>query len=152
MNPFKQQPWVNIAMFDDPDDGGILEKILAKQGIEARVYHDRLLQLFLFLCPPRATFRVQVRQKDFARTLEFIDQDLEARTIVLRAIHCPSCGSLRVNYPQMTRKFFLPTLLLHAGIIFRIIDHEAYCEHCHHTWNLPKTESAGFTKVPRPIH
>jgi hypothetical protein len=46
-----------------------------------------------------------------------------------------------VQYPQMTRKFFLPTLLLHLGIIFRIIDHEAYCEHCHFLWRLPKTHA-----------
>jgi hypothetical protein len=42
-----------------------------------------------------------------------------------------------VNYPQMTRRFVLPTILLHLGIIFRVVEHECYCEHCHQTWNLP---------------
>ena len=41
----------------------------------------------------------------------------------------------------MTRKFFLPTVVLHLGIIFRLIEHEAYCEGCHFLWNLPKDES-----------
>jgi len=57
------------------------------------------------------------------------------------AIRCPSCASLRVSYPQMTRKFILPTLLLHLGIIFRVIQHECYCEHCHFIWNLPDEKS-----------
>jgi hypothetical protein len=56
--------------------------------------------------------------------------------VLQKAIHCPSCGSLSVSYPQMTRKFILPTVLLHLGILLRVIDHECYCETCHFTWNL----------------
>jgi hypothetical protein len=41
----------------------------------------------------------------------------------------------------MTRRFILPTILLHAGIIFRIVDHECYCEHCHHMWYLPGSKA-----------
>ncbi|HEV2320542.1 MAG TPA: hypothetical protein VGV18_12375, partial [Verrucomicrobiae bacterium] len=70
--------------------------------------------------------------------------------ILEKAIHCLSCGSLRVNYPQMTRRFFLPTVLLHLGIIFRVIGHECYCENCHMTWNLATgiTTSVG---APKPF-
>ncbi|HUA69267.1 MAG TPA: hypothetical protein VMA13_12025, partial [Candidatus Saccharimonadales bacterium] len=49
-------------------------------------------------------------------------------------------------YPQMTRKFFLPTVMLHLGIIFRVIDHECYCEHCHHIWNLPADQPRAASK------
>jgi hypothetical protein len=49
----------------------------------------------------------------------------------------------------MTRKFLLPTILLHLGIILRIIGHECYCEHCHLTWNLPQDLPAK-TRAPRP--
>jgi hypothetical protein len=49
----------------------------------------------------------------------------------------------------MTRKFFLPTLALHLGIIFRIIEHECYCEHCHCTWNLPGKDGA-VRKIAQP--
>jgi len=151
-NVFKYDPWVTVAVFEDEAAGKALETALTSKGFEVRTYHDRLLQLFLFLCPPRATHRVQVRQRDYVLAKEYVDKESAQSPLVQRAIHCPACGSLRVNYPQMTRKFFLPTLLLHVGIIFRIIDHEAYCDHCHYTWNLPKRDPAGFTKVPRPIH
>jgi hypothetical protein len=146
----KHQSWVNVGLFENLSAGKKLETILKDKGFAARTRDDKWMQLFLFLCRPRATFRVQVRQNDFKGALEFLETQPEVVTVVRQAIHCPSCGSLRVNYPQMTRKFFLPTLLLHLGIIFRVIEHEAYCDHCHHTWNLPKTDSPKL--APKPIH
>jgi len=150
MNASKYQPWVNVALFEDIRDGETFAAVLKAKGFEARVYYDRLLQTFLFLCPPRATYRVQARQKDFPAAMAFAGQ--RSDPVIQRAIQCPSCGSLRVNYPQMTRKFFLPTLLLHLGIIFRIIEHEAYCDHCHHTWNLSKRSAPALKNAPKPMH
>ena len=148
----RHQSWVNIAVFENELDAETLVGILDRKNFEARVYRDKLLQLFLFLCPPRATFRAQVRGSDFKSVAHFLDTQPEATPVLERAIHCPSCGSLRVQYPQMTRKFFLPTLLLHLGIIFRVIEHEVYCEACHHIWNLPKPDSAQIRKTPKHAH
>jgi len=128
-------------MFENANDGAMLEAILKIKGFEARTFNDKLLQLFLFLCPPHATFRVQVRHNDLKNATVFLDQEPISSAFLQKVIRCPSCGSLRVQYPQMTRKFFLPTVLLHLGIIFRVIEHEAYCESCHFLWNLPKDES-----------
>ena len=71
-----------------------------------------------------------------------------APDVLAQAIHCPSCGSLRVSYPQMTRKFILPTVLLHLGIIFRMIDHECYCEHGHYTRIRPVEKAR---PDPKPV-
>jgi hypothetical protein len=149
---FKQKPWVNIAVFENYNDGQVLETFLKDRRLEARTYNDRLLQLFLFLCPPRATFRVQVRANAFRAAAELLESVPEVLPIVQRAIHCPSCDSLRVEYPQMTRKFVLPTVLLHLGIIFRVIQHEAYCENCHHIWNLPYLEKQAVPLLKVPGH
>jgi len=134
----KTQPWVNIAIFENVSDGQIVEMDLKNKGFETRTYNDKLLQCFLFLCPPHATIRVQVRGNDFKNVAYFLDHEPATSVLLQRAIRCPSCGSLRVQYPQMTRRFLLPTLLLHLGIIFRVIAHEAYCESCHWLWSLPK--------------
>jgi len=152
MKRWRNGSWVNVALFESVRDGEKSVGILRGKGIESRVYFDKLLQTFLFLCPPRAMYRAQVHADDFKKAAHLMETDSEFAPALERAIHCPSCSSLRVNYPQMTRKFFLPTLLLHLGIIFRIIEHEAYCERCHHTWNLPKTESSSFAKAPKPAH
>ena len=128
--------WANLAVFEHKRDADALKTILEKQGFESRSYNDRVMQYFLFLCPPRATWRLQVREDNLKPALHWIGHQPDSVLIMKHAIHCPSCDSLVVNYPQMTRKFFTPTLLLHLGIIFRIIEHEAYCEHCHFTWHL----------------
>ena len=112
---------------------------MKNKGFETRTYNDKLLQLFLFLCPPHNTIRVQVRGNDFKSAAWFLDHEPATTALLQKAIRCPACGSLRVQYPQMTRKFLLPTLLLHLGIIFRAIAHwKAYCESCHWLWSLPK--------------
>ena len=106
MNSHKYQPWITVAVFEDTKDGRILETFFRDRDIEARTYNDRLLQNFLFLCPPRVTYRVQVRRDHFDQTVRAMDENHPP--ILEKAIHCPECGSLRVNYPQMTRRFILP--------------------------------------------
>jgi hypothetical protein len=148
----KSKPWVNAAIFESLNDAQALAAFLNSRRLETRIFNDRLLQLFLFLCPPHATFRVQVRASASKVAAELLDSAPEAMPILQKAIACPSCGSLRVNYPQMTRKFFTPTVLLHLGIIFRIIHHEAYCEKCHYTWQLRDREAQEVSRLKASHH
>jgi hypothetical protein len=137
--------WVDVAVFEEMNAGKAVEALLTDRGLAARTYDDKFFRYFLFLRPPRVTFRVQVRQNDVRDADDLLAAD--APDALQQAIRCPSCGSLRVSYPQMTRKFLLPTILLHLGIIFRVIDHECYCEHCHYVWNLPAEK---VRSVPKP--
>ena len=147
MSPLaKHLSWIDVAVFEDLNAGKAVETLLTEKGLGARTYDDKLFRYFLFLRPPRVTYRVQVRQHDAKAAGDFLAA--AAPDAVQEAIHCPSCGSRRVSYPQMTRKFLLPTILLHLGIIFRVIDHECYCEHCHYIWNLP---GENVHAVPRPV-
>ena len=147
MSPLaKQQSWIDVAVFEEVNAGKTVEAVLTDQGLSARTYDDKLFRYFLFLRPPRVTFRVQVRQNNARAADDFLAAS--APDALQKAIHCPSCGSRRVSYPQMTRKFFLPTVLLHLGIIFRVIDHECYCEHCHYIWNLP---AENVRAAPKPV-
>jgi len=132
---WKNQSWHEVAVFDSLDAGRTLETLLANNGFEARTYDDKWFRYFLFLRPPQVTYHVQVRKNQFDGAISFLQASPLA--VLTKALHCPSCNSLRVNYPQMTRRFVLPTILLHLGIIFRVVEHECYCEHCHHMWNLP---------------
>ena len=147
MRFWSQHPsWVDVAVFEDMNAGRALEKFFTDLGLPARTYDDKVFRYFLFLRPPRVTFRVQVRQHHVPNADRLL---LAGPPAALQsAIRCPSCGLLRVSYPQMTRKFMLPTILLHLGIIFRVIDHECYCEHCHYTWNLPVEKAR---PDPKPV-
>lgn len=143
----ERHPWVNIAVFENLGDGRVLETFFRNHRIETRSYDDKMFRYFLFLRPPRVTYRVQVHSNAHRAAMEILNGAPESSAMLENALHCPFCGSLQVNYPQMTRKFILPTILLHLGIIFRVIRHEAYCESCHHVWNLPGDGAAAVHKV-----
>jgi len=139
----KLHGWGDVAVFEDVNAGKAVEKFLAGRGFAARTYDDKLFRYFLFLRPPRLTVRVQVRRDEVQAADHILATDAPAA--LQKALRCPACGSLRVSYPQMTRRFILPTVILHLGIIFRVMDHECYCEHCHNGWNLP-------SEKVRPAH
>ena len=139
-----KRSWVSLAVFEQEVEARRLEKFLQSRKFEARTYDDKLMRTLLFLRPPQKTHRVQVRVSDSKVAAHLITHDAEAEILLRDSVHCPSCGSLHVQYPQMTRRFIMPTILLHAGILLRIIDHEAYCEHCHFIWHL------GEHPVPEP--
>jgi len=142
----KHQSWSDGAVFEDTKAAKTVKKFLADQGVAARSYDDKLFRYFLFLRPPRVTLRAQVRKDKVKAAVDFLTADPPAA--LQKAIRCPSCGSLSVSYPQMTRKFMLPTIMLHLGIIFRLLDHECYCEHCHYIWNLSREN----VRAPKSVH
>jgi hypothetical protein len=144
---WNRQPWHDVALFESLDAAQILETYLRDHGFEARAYDDKWFRYFLFLRPPRITYHVQVRMNHVAAVAKL--RETEPPAILAKAMHCPACSSLHVNYPQMTRRFVLPTMLLHLGIIFRVIDHQCYCEHCHNMWTLSGDKRVHKERVVR---
>ncbi|HEV2692018.1 MAG TPA: hypothetical protein VG347_03910 [Verrucomicrobiae bacterium] len=134
MSQSNHHKWADVAVFENLTDGQLMVQHLQDQKLEARAYDDKVYRAFLFLRPPQVTYRIQVRSDHVAEAVKFMTAEQPA--VLARAIHCPDCGSLEINYPQMTRRFVLPTVLLHLGILLRIVNHEAYCEACHYTWEL----------------
>ena len=145
MTSSRHQSWADVAVLDDRNAGRALERFLSDNGLHAQTYFDKWAQILLFLRPPRKTYRVQVRCEEVRKATELLRA--AAPEVTNQALHCPSCGSLSVSYPQMTRKFILPTFLLHASILLRIVGHECYCEQCHFVWHLP---DHGPVNVPKP--
>lgn len=153
MNKHSLENWATVATYNDATDAERLRSFLAKEGFEAKVYDDRKMQRRWFLARrPHATYQTQVRE---ARH--------EAATVLLKkhpsqleeAIQCPNCDSLRVQYPQMTRKFILPTLLAHLFVAAGLMEHEYYCEACHHQWKrnpVRGRDSGAKPRVPRHAH
>lgn len=126
--------WANLAAFEKKSDADELHAHLARNGVEALVYDERNLQSWWFLSRPRIGVRVQVPSEDFYEVAEKVNGDPEAKRILRKAVHCPSCESLKVEYPQMTRRFILPTLIAHLLVLLGIMKHSYYCEDCHYTW------------------
>lgn len=141
---WKHRSWRDVALFESIEAGRVLEGFLRDKGFEVRTDDDKWFRYFLFLRPPQVVYRVQVRAGRLVDAAKLFEA--QAPAVLEKALHCPACSSLRVNYPQMTRRFVLPTILLHLGIIFRVIEHECFCEHCHNMWNLP----ADLQAHPKP--
>src|SRR4051812_14544847 len=125
---------VTVLTFNEPEDAEVVKTRLESAGVPAAIYDERKVQRFWYMAEPLAGIRLRVDRKDYERAQEFLHEWARTDGDALRqAIHCPECGSSRVEYPQFTRKFLLPTfgaLLCAIGLIER----EFYWEDCHYTW------------------
>jgi len=124
--------WIDVITFDRLADAIEQKSALEEQRFEIRLHDERKLQKYWFWAPPQAGIHVQIS----ADALPELRQRLKSNPALVseKAVRCPSCDSTRVQYPQMTRKFLLPTLLAEAMVFLRLMGRECYCEDCHHTW------------------
>ena len=143
----EKMPWTVLAVFESRKDAGTIKTFLQSHGYEVRNRDNRLLQILFFFGPPRAAYRVQVRSNNFVRAMNFLNATPSTRQILRRAMECPFCASFDVRYPKLTRKYFLPTILFHLGIILRIVGHEVHCENCNFFWQLPGDRISGTGKA-----
>jgi Zn finger protein HypA/HybF involved in hydrogenase expression len=141
--------WTCLATFNLPASARALKTILEKEKVEARIHDERKLQRFWFLAQPRAGIHVEVRQGSLEAAREFLATKPEARAVFKEAVHCPVCDSSRVQYPAMTRKNILPTIVAQCLVALRLTQHEFYCEDCHNTWRLPDGRRSRYAKLPK---
>lgn len=129
---------VTVLTFNEPEQAEPLKQRLEQSGIPAAIYDERKLQRAFLSRESLAGIRLRVDRKDFERARVLL-ADWHAREGILRdVIHCPSCGSSRVQYPQFTRKFVLPNfgaLLCAVGLM----EWKFYCQECQFTW--PRKEN-----------
>jgi hypothetical protein len=132
---------VNIATFDELADAEALKAILENNAIEAWVQDERRLQRFWFATQPQAGIHVRVPEPLLGRADECL-KTKDAASVLRSAVRCPSCHSYRVEYPAMTRKNALPTLVAQVAVALRLAQHECYCESCQYTWVrvLPRSQ------------
>jgi hypothetical protein len=127
--------WINVATFDRPEDADELCRLLRKESVDAQVQDERRLQKNWFLTKrSRAGIHVRVPEPSFAFARDYLERSGTAHHLAQCAVHCPSCGSPRVHFPQMTRKNLLPTLVAQLLVLVGVIRQEYYCEACQYTW------------------
>ena len=141
MNVATDSPGVTVATFHERPTAEVFRDYLERKGMEANVQDERKLQRFWFLARPAAGVHVRVPREELGLGQELLGEWEATVPKAYRSIHCPSCGSSRVQYPQMTRKFILPTLIAHLLVLLRIMERECYCEDCHYTWPRGSTNA-----------
>lgn len=136
---------VTIATFNEPAKAKQLTTRFREAGVHADVHNESQLQQVGFMSKPQANAKVLVDDKDFEKAQGLMVEWEATDPVIAEAlIRCPQCGSSRIEYPQMTRKFITPALV---GILcaLKIIPKEFYCEDCHFTWSGEETR--GLARV-----
>lgn len=107
---------------------------LRDAGFQAEVHDESAAQKWqLYNMHPRAHIRVTAPEQDVVAMTKLINEWDAADGCLATAARCPECRSLRIEYPQFSRRTLmgaLPAALAAAGVIER----DFYCEACQYTW------------------
>ena len=124
---------LTLATFHDKQAAETARQRLVQEGIPAKLHDESRIQKYWFMSKPLAAEKIQVEERDFDRAQAKMKELDIAEDLFKDAVRCPHCGSSQIEYPQTTRKFFIPTLIeltFSAGLVPK----EYYCECCHFTW------------------
>jgi len=125
---------IAVALFNDRTRAEPVQKRLLESGVQAEIHDELRLEKLWFVSKPKAGVRIEVPADQFERAQQLlIDWDM-AEGFLREAIHCPECKSLRVDYPQFTRKSMLTNVAMGLAAEVGLVEREYYCEDCHFTW------------------
>ena len=123
-----------VATFGQRAKAEPLKQRLREAGIYAEINDELLKKLWLHSPEPAVFVRVEVPEDSFERACQLLRQWDTPDGVLREAIRCPECRSLRVAYPQFTRKFFLPNLAMGLFARLGLMEKLYYCEECQCTW------------------
>src|SRR5436190_1903005 len=100
---------------------GFHTRLLDESGWQRRHLSERL-----------ASVKICVDESELQNARQKLSEWDSTDHFLKHAIRCPECVSGDVDYPQVTRKFVLPTI--HA-VLYKLgwVEKEFYCNTCHHT-------------------
>src|SRR5258708_27720055 len=121
--------WMALALFSNPTNAEPIRQRLVAAGIPAEIRAEPGWERLWFVSKTKTAgvyLEVPARQFETAARLLL---DWEAADGALReAVHCPQCKSLRVEYPQFTRKSLLTNLAMGVVAEFHLLERDYYCE------------------------
>jgi hypothetical protein len=126
--------WMEVALFPNLATAEPIKERLVRSGIEAEVHEGLRLEKLWFVPSHGAGARLEVPAESFeVAEQRLLDWDA-AEGALRNAIRCPECRSLRVDYPQFTRKSLLTNLALGLSARLGLVEKAYYCHDCHYTW------------------
>ena len=143
---------IPVALFSTSAKAEPLQKRLVESGIAAELHDELRLEKLWFVSKPATGVRIEVPADQFERAYQML-LDWDAKEGALReAIRCPECKSLRVDYPQFTRKFFIPNLAMGLMAAMGAMKKEYYCQDCHYTWPKEGTKPSALRPNMAPYY
>src|SRR5438094_2398265 len=123
-----------VANFSHRAKAEPLQRRLVESGLQAEIHDELRLEKLWFVSKPAAGVRLEVPAHQAERAHQLLLSWDAAEHALREAIRCPECKSLRVDYPQFTRKSMLTNLAMGLMAKLRLIEKEFYCQDCHYTW------------------
>jgi hypothetical protein len=145
-----KQGMSRVATFTEPDKANAVKNRLIQGGIQAVIGDESNLQKYFYMSQPLASQKVYVDEKDLNRARQFLKEVNATEHILDCEIRCVDCGSVRVEYPQFTRKFIMTTFV-ELFCFLGVIDKTFYCKDCHHTWPVKVTLRAKMDRLNWPV-
>jgi hypothetical protein len=126
---------LSIALFNQRSNAELLQRRLSAEGITTQI-HD---------CGMKVS-RLDVSIIQFERADQLTRRWDAAEGGLAGLIRCPECHSLRVEYPQYSRRSIIPNLLIRLLANIGAVPKEFYCHDCHFTW--PREGDVSSRKRP----
>jgi mono/diheme cytochrome c family protein len=138
---------VCVALFNNRAAAEPIRQRLLQAGIPAEVHEELGLARLWFVSKHSAGVGVEVPGW-LAETAHQLLLTWDSAVGALGgAIRCPECKSLRVDYPQVTRKSISTNLVIGLLAGLGLVEKDYYCEDCHCMW--PKLRA---TPSPNRCH
>jgi len=125
---------MQIALFNHRAKAEPIQSRLVEAGINAEIHDELRLEKLWLACKDDCGVRLEVPANQFERAEDLLVEWDTKEGALRDAIHCPECGSLRVEYPQYTRKSLLTNLAMGVAANVGLVEKDYYCEECHFTW------------------
>jgi predicted Zn-ribbon and HTH transcriptional regulator len=125
---------IPVAIFSHRAKAEPLQRRLVESGLQAEIHDELRLEKLWFVSKPAAGVRIEVPVQQSERAQQLLLAWDMAEQTLQGAIRCPECKSLRVDYPQFTRKSMFTNLAMGLMAELRLVDKEYYCQDCHYTW------------------
>src|SRR5664279_65437 len=122
---------IRVALFSDPAAAEPIRQCLLQAGIPAEVHNERGLACLWYVSKRSAGARVEVPARRYETALKLLLAWEAAEGALCAAIRCPECGSLQVDYPQVTRKSLITNLAIGFLAGIGLMEKDYYCEACH---------------------
>jgi hypothetical protein len=133
---------ISVAIFPNRAGAEPLRDRLAQFGIQAELHDELRLEKLWFVTKPQAGVRLEVPTQQFERAYQLLLDWDAAEGALRQAIRCPECKSMRVDYPQFTRKSLLPNIVMGLSAAVGLVEKDYYCEDCHYTWPKEGTKAS----------
>jgi hypothetical protein len=128
---------VTIASFNEIRPALQLQSLLKDAGIESEIQEHHW-----FSTENIGKFKLKIRHDKWDHVKPLLDSwDNQPLN---EAVHCPECNSLRIQYPQLSRKFITPSIV---ATFIPFLKWKFYCQDCHCLWS-PHDDKENLRKVP----